>query len=638
MTTRPRPSLRTVAEAAGVSVSSVSNAYNRPERLSAAVREHILSIASQVGYVGPNPAARMLRTKHVGSIGVLLTTPLSYVFSDPYCAELLRGVGEVTEQLNTGLVLIPMADDSAARQAVIDAAITDGLDDSHPAVQALVDRGVPVVRSTDSADGRCVVIDDYAAGRLIGRHLVEQGHDDVVVLLGSSGGPGVHSTVDDSTLYAYSRMRRDGIRDALGPQARVRVVSVGGNSIDAGRQAAEVLLGEPGRPTAIAADSDVLATGVIRALRRRGLQPGSDLAVTGFDDIPLAQQEGLTTVRQPISEKGRLLARALLDPSFTPRRTVLDTVLIPRASTSRSSEAAESRDSPAISASRRVASTVTPDDEGEWTIRDLDLESYLHRVGHEGSLAPEESTLRRLHRAHLAAFPFENLDVILGRGVEVGLTDIQTKLVYRRRGGYCYEQNLLFAAVLQRIGYQVMRVLARTGDPLEQPRPRSHLVLVVGAGKRRWLADVGFGSGLLEPIELTESGSVSQGDWTYQLHRGPDDAWRLRELRHSSWETLYTFEEERHYQVDVEVANHNTSTHPNSPFTKRPILAHKSESRLHELIGRGLTISGRDRTIRTGSIADDDYGAVLRDTFHISLADEDLAALIASLPRGTTDD
>ncbi len=269
MTTRPR--LRTVAEAAGVSVSSVSNAYNHPERLSAAVRERILSVASQVGYVGPNPAARMLRTKHVGSIGVLLTTPLSYVFSDPYCAELLRGVGEVTEQLNTGLVLIPMADDSAARQAVIDAAITDGLDDSHPAVQALVDRGVPVVRSTDSADGRCVVIDDYAAGRLIGQHLVEQGHDDVVVLLGSSAGPGVHSTVDDSTLHAYSRLRRDGIPDALGPRARTRVVSVGGNSIDAGRQAAEILLGEPERPTVVAADSDVLATGVIRALRRRGL-------------------------------------------------------------------------------------------------------------------------------------------------------------------------------------------------------------------------------------------------------------------------------------------------------------------------------------------------------------------------------
>lgn len=628
-----RPGLRAVAEAAGVSVSSVSNAYNRPERLSDSVRDRILKAAEELGYPGPNPAARLLRTNHVGAVGVLLTTRLSYLYSDPYCLELLRGVSEETERTRTSMVLIPQTDDAAARQAVIDAAITDGMDDNHPAVRALTARGIPLARSTESDNGPCVIIDDHGAGRLVGAHLATGGHSDVVVLLGSSDPPGqLQTTVDGATLYTYSQRRLAGIRDGLGPTAQIRVISVGGNTVEAGEQAAEWILDQTERPTAVAADSDVLAFGVLRAIRGRGLQPGRDLAVTGFDDVMRAEDEDLTTVRQPIREKGRLLARAILDPDFTEQRTVLDTVLVPRGST-RGTGSGPRRE-PATASNDR--SQPTPDDDPEWKTGELDLESYLHRIGYEGALTPNGQTLRLLHRAHIATIPFENLDVILGRGISVELADIQTKLVYRRRGGYCYEHNLLFAAVLQRIGYRVTRVLARTGDPTVQPRPRSHLVLLVTSDDGRWLADVGFGSGLLDPLELAEASAVRQGEWTVQLMRGADNEWRLRELRNDAWETLYTFPEEPAYQVDLEMANHNTSTHPKSPFVQRPILVAKDESTVRSLIGRTFSVAGANAATREEGVDEVQFGELLRDTFRLRLPATDAASLFAAAAQEIT--
>ena len=138
----------------------------------------------------------------------------------------------------------------------------------------------------------------------------------------------------------------------------------------------------------------------------------------------------------------------------------------------------------------------------EWNIDRLDLSAYLRRIDYASEKTPTAQTLARLHRAHLAAIPFENLDIVLGRGVDVELDSVQAKLVHRRRGGYCYEHALLFAAVLERLGYAVDRSLARVGGDIERPRARTHMALQVRAGAERWLADVGFGSGLLEPIVL----------------------------------------------------------------------------------------------------------------------------------------
>ncbi len=341
------PSLKSVASAAGVSTAAVSYAFNRPDRLSAQARTHILAVARELGYPGPDAAARSLRTRKANAIGVIFTVGLSYAFSDPYVLAMLSGLTEVIEQTRTGLTLIPFdlgvdnSDDDelrlaldAVHRAVIDGAVADGLADDHPAVLALAARRIPLVRSSETASGRCVVIDDRAAGRDIGRHLARLGHRDVAVVVACPQAPGVAvPVVDEATLYPYSMLRLAGIREGLDPKARVRVVSGGRNSPESGRVAAALVLDWPDRPTAVAADSDVLAAGVLDAVRQRGLTPGRDISVSGFDDAPLAQPAGLTTVRQPMRDKGRLMGRMLLDPTFTDRRVVLPTELVLRFST-----------------------------------------------------------------------------------------------------------------------------------------------------------------------------------------------------------------------------------------------------------------------------------------------------------------
>jgi DNA-binding LacI/PurR family transcriptional regulator len=347
------PSLKTVASAVGVSVATVSNAYNKPGHLSAELRERIFATARELGYAGPDPAARSLRGGRTGAIGVLSTVQLSYAFTDPYCTEFLAGLADVVERHRTSLVLIPLAPRavssseevresvSAVRNAVIDGVVIDGIDDSHPALGVLTARGLPCVRSTDDPGGRCVLIDERAGAEALGRHLAGLGHRDVAVVAASVHAPGhVTPVADDNELYPYARVRLAGLHAGLGAGARVIVLAAGPNRGEDGQAAATEILQRHPRTTAIVATSDVLALGVIAALRERGLEPGADVSVTGFDDVPAAAAAGLTTVRQPIRERGRLMGRMLLDPSMTERRIMLPVQLVTRASTGPAASAA----------------------------------------------------------------------------------------------------------------------------------------------------------------------------------------------------------------------------------------------------------------------------------------------------------
>jgi N-hydroxyarylamine O-acetyltransferase len=266
----------------------------------------------------------------------------------------------------------------------------------------------------------------------------------------------------------------------------------------------------------------------------------------------------------------------------------------------------------------------------EWRSDSLDLGAYLGRVDYRGRLDTDGRTLSALHRAHVAAIPFENFDVILGRGIAVDLENVQAKLVDRRRGGYCYEHATLFGAVLDQLGYQVDRLLARTGDPLEQPRPRSHMVLRVAAGQERWLADVGFGSGLLTPLPLAPTGPRQQGRWMYELVKGPDSAWRLREHDGTGWTTIQTFTEEPQYFVDVDVANYNTATHPNSPFVQRAILVRKDETSVRRLLGREYTVLRPGQPTEQRQLTDQELAALLRAELGGALSDSDVDALVGA--------
>jgi DNA-binding LacI/PurR family transcriptional regulator len=346
-----RPSLKTVAAVAGVSVSSVSNAYNNPERLSTEVRERILRIADEQGYGGPDTAARTLRGKRAGAIGLLFTEKLSYAFSDPYSVGMLAGLAEVAEETSTSLTLIPLAPVrdkgspgfetslEAVKHAVVDGIVAWCVDLDHPAREVIKRRGLPMVSSSEDGDPASghVVIDEKKAARSVGRLLQRLGHRQAAVLV-----PGVRSRAEpglvapgdvDAELYDEERLRLAGFTSALGAEATVTVIAGGYNSEAAGYTAAALAMDLDPAPTALLCISDVLAFGAMRALRDQGLVPGVDVSVTGFDDVPMAEILDLTTVRQEIRERGRLFGRMLLDPSYAERQVVLPTKLRKRGTT-----------------------------------------------------------------------------------------------------------------------------------------------------------------------------------------------------------------------------------------------------------------------------------------------------------------
>jgi N-hydroxyarylamine O-acetyltransferase len=191
----------------------------------------------------------------------------------------------------------------------------------------------------------------------------------------------------------------------------------------------------------------------------------------------------------------------------------------------------------------------------------LDLEAYFRRTGAARPVGPTLDALGALHEAHVGAIPFENLDVLLGREIRLDVDSLQAKLVAARRGGYCFEHNTLFAAVLEALGFGVTRLGARVGSRPDAVRARTHMVLLVSLPEGAFLADVGFGGdGPVHPVPLDPTAAgvgahcvLAEGDG-FALH-GPSGS-------------LYTFTLERQYPVDYEVANHYTSTHPSSHFRK----------------------------------------------------------------------
>lgn len=264
----------------------------------------------------------------------------------------------------------------------------------------------------------------------------------------------------------------------------------------------------------------------------------------------------------------------------------------------------------------------------EWGSELLDITAYLDRLDYGGPLEATVDTLRRLHRAHIATIPFENLDIMLGRDIPIDIDSIQGKLVQRLRGGYCYEHNLLFAALLDRLGYRVTRLAGRIRMGTDKPRPRSHMLLRVEVDGAQWLADVGFGGeSLLEPIRLADGETSAQDGWTYRLDRDGDDAWLLRSRHPDGWFDLYSFALEPHRRVDYDTYNYYTSTSPSSPFTRRAVAMYTEPQARHALLGHELTTTHPDGTAETRHLTPDELADTLAGTFSIVLEPEEAARL-----------
>jgi N-hydroxyarylamine O-acetyltransferase len=206
------------------------------------------------------------------------------------------------------------------------------------------------------------------------------------------------------------------------------------------------------------------------------------------------------------------------------------------------------------------------------------LDAYLDRIGLGGRDAAPG--LAELHRAHVVAIPFENLDPHRGVPVSLEPEAVAAKLVHGRRGGYCFEQNSLLAAALEALGARVELMLARVrvGRPSGRISPRTHLTLRVTLDDEVWFADAGFGNGtLLEPIPFGPGEVHEQSGWRFRVVAdGPE--YVLQTVRDGDWTDLYGFIPEPVPAVDLETSNWFTATHPRSPFvTGLIVAAHRAD-------------------------------------------------------------
>jgi DNA-binding LacI/PurR family transcriptional regulator len=314
-----RVTLQTIADQLGVSRMTVSNAFSRPDQLSDDLREKILATAQELGYVGPDPAARARARGTTGAVGVLLTDSLEEAFTDEVATRFLGAVVEALAPTGLALTLIGTNehDDMVpARDVAIDGALLYSCQVRSAARDWLIHRKLPLVFvDEDPVPGiGSINVDDRGGARAAARHLVALGHRRVGIVNWNIEGP--TGIVDDPLGQAHGHPERErmlGWLEAL-QEADIEPTVVQTNHTADANQAALLLLTAPRRPTAVLCFSDLMALGVIRTAKGLGLSVPDDLSVVGFDDSPLAHQAepALTTVHQDITAKGRLAASSLI--------------------------------------------------------------------------------------------------------------------------------------------------------------------------------------------------------------------------------------------------------------------------------------------------------------------------------------
>lgn len=333
--------LASLAAELGVSRTTVSNAYNRPDQLSPQLRNRVLETARRMGYPGPDPVARSLRTRRARAVGLLLTEELSFAFRDPAALGFLEGLAQACENAGQGLLLIPAssrhADLAAVQQASVDGFVVYSVPENDPHLEAVLRRPLPIVvadQPMNTVGVDRVGVDDRGGMRALAGHLVELGHQRVGVIsmrLGDSPHNGFADLDRQNGAGAGVQGERlaglrDGFTAAGVDWAQVPVVERWDHSAEAGAAAAGELLTQHPALTAVVCSSDVLALGALRLAADRGWAVPSTLSVTGFDGIQEARAAGLTTVVQPVREKGRMAGELLLERG---ERTETRSVVLP---------------------------------------------------------------------------------------------------------------------------------------------------------------------------------------------------------------------------------------------------------------------------------------------------------------------
>jgi len=255
---------------------------------------------------------------------------------------------------------------------------------------------------------------------------------------------------------------------------------------------------------------------------------------------------------------------------------------------------------------------------------DIDLDAYFDRIGYTGPWEPTLDVLQALHRLHPAAIAFENLTPLMGERVSLDLGDLQAKLVRGGRGGYCYEQNGLFKAVLTALRFQVHGLAARVRWGLPEdapPRPRTHMALLVTLPEGDFIADVGFGGMTMSaPLALQTEAPQPTPHEPFRLAEAADGRLDLQAEVGTGWRTLYRFDLTPHLDADYEPMNWFTATHPTSPFPVSLMAARALPGRRLALSNARYTVRepGREPVERTLSTLAE-LGRVLSEDFDVAL-------------------
>ena len=284
----------------------MSNAYNRPDQLSPELRKRVLDTARRLGYPGPDPVARSLRTRKAGAVGLLLTENLSYAFRDPGAVGFLEGLALACEDAGQGLLLVPAnperEDVASVHRAGVDGFVVYSVPDDDPHLAAVLERPVPVVicdqPKIDSLDR--VGIDDGHAIKLMADHLIRLGHRRIGVSCmrlaraRNDGPASAHRQANASFHVQKARLAAlaEAFSEAGVDWSRVPVVERFDHTAASGASAAGQLLELDPQITAIVCTSDILGLGALSEARNRGMRVPEDLTITGFDGIARVLDRG----------------------------------------------------------------------------------------------------------------------------------------------------------------------------------------------------------------------------------------------------------------------------------------------------------------------------------------------------------
>lgn len=337
-----RVTIDEIARRAGVSKTSVSFAFNNPERLSDATLQHILRVAEELGYT-PDPIASNLKTRRTGCIGLLLPQAIPIVASNPHNFEFIEGIGQVCNEAGLSLMLVPPLKGNLRRaigRAAVDGFITLGLDPFRQTMKVLRQRGIPFVMvDSDPLSGiPCVNLDDVTGSYLAMQHVLAHGHRQIAIFVIASEH---HTHYELYTGLLARRMR--GYLRALAEAGlhvdgeQVRLVECQIEPEDGYRAFKAVWRGRQ-RPTAIVAMADILLLGALRAAHELGVRIPEQISLVGYDDIAFSRLSTppLTTIHQPIFAKGQTATRLLIDliegHPIAEEQIVLPVTLVERAS------------------------------------------------------------------------------------------------------------------------------------------------------------------------------------------------------------------------------------------------------------------------------------------------------------------